>query len=187
MAASEGLFSFILQENWLRRIFCRSLVLPFAHTDPKQRFSVKPCVFVWNGSKPPVLQKHVLQSDQKMTFCKRAGWKRRNARRPRSIRVSMWPWGHIDKWCGVACTMFLPLHLCIHPAGDQFNQTSGMIQCTSKFNMSKMSNHEMKFSVFHFPLFLKAKKKQQSCEIKHLSRWGESLRNMPFFNKWLWA
>lgn len=45
----------------------------------------------------------------------------------------------------------------------------------------------MKSSAFHFSLFLKAKKKQQSCEIKHLSRWGESLRNMPFFNKWLWA
>ena len=38
-----------------------------------------------------------------------------------------------------------------------------------------MSNHEMKSSVFHFPPFLKAKKKRQSYEIKHLSAWvGET-------------
>ena len=61
-------------------------------------------------------------------------------------------WGHIDKWCGVACTMFLRLHLCIHPAGDQFNQTSGMIHCTWIQDVKNVKSRN-EIQCFPFPPF----------------------------------
>ena len=178
MAASEGLFSFILQENWLRRIFCRSLVLPFAHTDPKQRFSVMPCVFVWNGSKPPVLQKHVLQSDQKMTFCKRARWKRRNARRARSIRVSMWLEDTLITDVALHVPCFYDFTCASHTLdpSSRWSVQSDLRDDSLHLNSTcQTCQSRNEIQCFPFPPFLKSKEKTAKLwnqALKCLSRWN---------------